>query len=83
VLLVTGLDDDRAYARRGRGDVPPVNTRARGAFIRFVRLAILNLAGVPSIVFGLFGFGMFVIFFGWNVSCSRAGSRWRSWCCRW
>lgn len=39
-----------------------------GAFIRFVRLAILNLAGVPSIVFGLFGFGMFVIFFGWNVS---------------
>ncbi len=39
-----------------------------GAFIRFVRLAILNLAGVPSIVFGLFGFGMFVSFFGWNVS---------------
>ncbi len=39
-----------------------------GGFIRFVRLAILNLAGVPSIVFGLFGFGMFVIFFGWNVS---------------
>jgi phosphate transport system permease protein len=38
------------------------------AFIRFVRLAILNLAGVPSIVFGLFGFGMFVVFFGWNVS---------------
>ena len=40
----------------------------QGAFVRFVRLAILNLAGVPSIVFGLFGFGMFVIFFGWNVS---------------
>lgn len=39
-----------------------------GAFVRFVRLAILNLAGVPSIVFGLFGFGMFVIFFDWNVS---------------
>ena len=39
-----------------------------GPFIRFVRLAILNLAGVPSIVFGLFGFGMFVNFFGWNVS---------------
>ncbi|HYP18417.1 MAG TPA: phosphate ABC transporter permease PstA, partial [Opitutus sp.] len=36
--------------------------------IRFVRLAIVNLAGVPSIVFGLFGFGMFVIFLGWNVS---------------
>ena len=37
-------------------------------FIRLVRIAILNLAGVPSIVFGLFGFGLFVIFFGWNVS---------------
>lgn len=39
-----------------------------GKLIRFVRLAIVNLAGVPSIVFGLFGFGLFVIFFGWNVS---------------
>lgn len=36
--------------------------------IRAVRLAIVNLAGVPSIVFGLFGFGLFVIFLGWNVS---------------
>jgi phosphate transport system permease protein len=35
---------------------------------RLIRLAILNLAGVPSIVFGLFGFGLFVIFLGWNVS---------------
>jgi phosphate transport system permease protein len=39
-----------------------------GRMIRLVRIAILNLAGVPSIVFGLFGFGLFVIFFGWNVS---------------
>ncbi len=30
-------------------------------FIRVVRLAILNLAGVPSIVFGLFGFSVFVL----------------------
>ncbi|HWA25430.1 MAG TPA: phosphate ABC transporter permease PstA [Lacunisphaera sp.] len=46
-----------------------LNEYARqGRFIQFVRLSILNLAGVPSIVFGLFGFGMFVIFFGWNVS---------------
>ena len=39
-----------------------------GPVVRLVRTAILNLAGVPSIVFGLFGFGLFVIFFGWNVS---------------
>lgn len=39
-----------------------------GPIVRFIRLAILNLAGVPSIVFGLFGFGMFVIFLNWNVS---------------
>jgi phosphate transport system permease protein len=39
-----------------------------GAWVRAVRIAVMNLAGVPSIVFGLFGFGMFVIFFNWNVS---------------
>lgn len=39
-----------------------------GLFIRFLRLSILNLAGVPSIVFGLFGFGMFVIAFDFGVS---------------
>ncbi|BET65713.1 hypothetical protein ASA1KI_06310 [Opitutales bacterium ASA1] len=31
-------------------------------FIETIRLSILNLAGVPSIVFGLFGFGLFVLF---------------------
>lgn len=39
-----------------------------GTFLNSVRLSILNLAGVPSIVFGLFGLGMFVLFFDWNVS---------------
>ncbi len=34
----------------------------QGRFVYFVRLAILNLAGVPSIVFGLFGLGLFVGF---------------------
>ena len=29
---------------------------------RLVRLAIVNLAGVPSVVYGLFGLGLFVIF---------------------
>ena len=39
-----------------------------GPFIRFLRLSIVNLAGVPSIVFGLFGFGMFVIAMNFGVS---------------
>lgn len=39
-----------------------------GPFIRLVRLSIANLAGVPSIVFGLFGFGLFVVALDWNVS---------------
>ena len=33
-----------------------------GRVVELLRLAILNLAGVPSIVFGLFGFGLFVLF---------------------
>lgn len=39
-----------------------------GKTLQAIRLSILNLSGVPSIVFGLFGFGMFVLFFGWGVS---------------
>lgn len=35
---------------------------SQGKLVHFIRLAILNLAGVPSIVFGLFGLGLFVIF---------------------
>ena len=52
----------------GPGPVESPEWGLGGWLIRFVRLAILNLAGVPSIVFGLFGFGMLVVFFGWNVS---------------
>ena len=40
----------------------------QGPIIHAVRLAIINLAGVPSIVFGLFGVGLFVLAFKWNVS---------------
>lgn len=32
-----------------------------GKFIAWLRLAIVNLSGVPSIVFGLFGYALFVI----------------------
>lgn len=40
----------------------------KNAFTRIIRLAIVNLAGVPSIVFGLFGVGLFVIFLHFGVS---------------
>ena len=38
-------------------------------FTRLIRLAIVNLAGVPSVVYGLFGLGLFVIFlqFGYSL----------------
>ncbi len=35
---------------------------------RIIRLAIVNLAGIPSIVFGLFGLGMFVLFLRFGTS---------------
>ncbi|MDI6784172.1 MAG: phosphate ABC transporter permease PstA [bacterium] len=35
---------------------------------RIIRLAIINLAGVPSIVYGLFGLGLFVLFFKFGTS---------------
>lgn len=39
-----------------------------GKWLQSIRLAILNLSGVPSIVFGLFGFGIFVLYFDWGKS---------------
>ena len=36
----------------------------RGIFFRVIRAAVNNLAGVPSIVFGLFGVGFFILFVG-------------------
>lgn len=37
-------------------------------FTRLVKLAIVNLSGVPSIVYGLFGFALFVIFLKFGTS---------------
>lgn len=39
----------------------------RGRIVRLIRLAIVNLAGVPSIVHGLFGLGFFVYFVGGGI----------------
>jgi len=35
---------------------------------RLVRLSIINLSGIPSVVYGLFGLGMFVLFLGFGSS---------------
>jgi phosphate transport system permease protein len=38
------------------------------ALSRIVKLAIVNLAGVPSVEYGLFGLGIFVLFMGFGAS---------------
>jgi phosphate transport system permease protein len=35
---------------------------------RLIRLAIINLAGIPSVVYGLFGLGLFVLFLKFGTS---------------
>lgn len=39
---------------------------------RAIRIAIINLAGIPSIVYGLFGLGIFVLFFKLGTSIMAA-----------
>ena len=39
----------------------------QGPVTRMVRISVNNLAGVPSIVFGVFGLGFFVYFLGGNI----------------
>jgi phosphate transport system permease protein len=45
----------------------------QGRLVRMIRLSIRNLSGVPSIVYGLFGFTMFVIFFKFGLSVISSG----------
>lgn len=41
--------------------------------VKYLRLAIDSLAAIPSIVYGLFGFIVFVGIFGWNYSLIAGG----------
>lgn len=52
--------------------------RAGSPYTRIVRAAINNLAGVPSIVFGLFGLGFFINFIGKNLDTltGQVGPTW-------
>lgn len=45
----------------------------QGKLVSMIRLAIMNLAGVPSIVFGLFGFAMFCLALGTGASALAGG----------
>ena len=39
----------------------------QGIVVRLIRISVNNLAGVPSIVYGVFGLGFFVYFLGGNL----------------
>lgn len=39
---------------------------------RIIRIAIINLAGIPSVVYGLFGLGLFVLFLKFGTSILAA-----------
>lgn len=48
-------------------------TNNKGKFVRIVRIATETLAGIPSIVYGLFGYLIFVVAFGWGYSLLGGG----------
>jgi phosphate transport system permease protein len=45
----------------------------QGRFVRIIRLAIRNLSGVPSIVYGLFGFALFTLMLNLGLSVISSG----------
>jgi phosphate transport system permease protein len=45
---------------------------ADSPFTRAIRIAIINLSGIPSVVYGLFGLALFVIFLGIGSSIAAA-----------
>ncbi len=45
---------------------------ADNSWTRLIRLAIINLAGIPSVVYGLFGLGVFVLFLNFGTSILAA-----------
>lgn len=53
----------------GVGGAIYLSEYARDTWVtRTIRLAIINLAGIPSVVYGLFGLGLFVLFLQFGTS---------------
>ncbi len=48
-------------------------TSNKGGFVKIVGIATETLAGIPSIVYGLFGYLIFVVAFGWGYSLLGGG----------
>ena len=48
-------------------------TNNKGKFVKIVQVATETLAGIPSIVYGLFGYLIFVVTFGWGYSMLAGG----------
>lgn len=46
---------------------------AKSGFVRYIRVAVETLAAIPSIVYGLFGYIVFVVIFGWGYSLLGGG----------
>lgn len=47
--------------------------RGKGGIVKVIRVATETLAGIPSIVYGLFGYLIFVVAFGWGYSMLGGG----------
>ena len=67
--LVLTLGTALAAIPVGVGGAIYLSEYARDTWLtRAIRLAIVNLAGIPSVVYGLFGLGLFVLFLQFGTS---------------
>ena len=67
--LILTLGTALAAIPVGVGGAIYLSEYARDTWVtRVIRLAIINLAGIPSVVYGLFGLGLFVLFLQFGTS---------------